>query len=63
MILYYIEDEEKYVIYLRTLKQALNHGLKLKEVHRVINFKQKAVYWYEHKIKKRNKKWIWKRFL
>ena len=44
MILYYIEDEEKYVIYLRTLKQALNHGLKLKEVHRVIYFKQKAVY-------------------
>ena len=39
-----IEDKEKYVIHLRALKQALNHGLKLKEVHRVINFKQKAVY-------------------
>ena len=37
-----IEDKEKYVIYIRALKQALNHGLKLKEVHRVIQFNQKA---------------------
>ena len=51
-----IEDKEKYVIHLRALKQALNHGLKLKEVHRVINFEQKAVYRYEHEIKKRSKK-------
>ena len=39
-----IEDKEKNVIHVRVLKQALNHGLKLKKVHRVINFKQKAVY-------------------
>ena len=32
---------EKYVIHRRALKQALNHGLKLKEVHR-IQFNQKA---------------------
>ena len=37
-----IEDKEKYVIHIRALKQALNHGLKLKKVHRVIQFNQKA---------------------
>ena len=37
-----IEDKEKYVIHIRALKQALNHGLKLKKVHRVIQIKQKA---------------------
>ena len=37
-----IEDKEKYVIHIRALKQALNHGLKLKEVYRIIQFKQKA---------------------
>ena len=31
-----IEDQEKYVIHIRALKQALNHGLKLNKVHRVI---------------------------
>ena len=41
--------KRKYVIHIRALKQALNHGLILKEVHRVIQFNQlrsmvKAVY-------------------
>ena len=36
-----IEDKEKYVVHIRALKQALNHGLKLKKVHRVIQFIQK----------------------
>ena len=31
-----LEDKEKYVIHIRALKQALNHSIKLKEVHRVI---------------------------
>ena len=37
-----IEDKEKYVIHIRALKQALNHGSKLKKVHRAIKFNQKA---------------------
>ena len=37
-----IEDKEKYVIHISALKQVLNHGLKLKNVHRVIKFQQKA---------------------
>ena len=37
-----IEDKDKYVIHIRALKQALNNGLKLKEVHRIITFQQKA---------------------
>ena len=37
-----IEDKDKYVIHIRALKQAFNNGLKLKEVHRVIKFQQKA---------------------
>ena len=36
-----IEDKEKYVIHMRVLKQALNHGLVLRKVHRVIQFNQK----------------------
>ena len=35
-----IEDKEKYVIHIRVLKQALNHGLVFKKVHRVIQFNQ-----------------------
>ena len=34
--------QRKIFIHIRALKQALNHGLKLKKVHRVIQFNQKA---------------------
>ena len=37
-----IQDKEKYVVHIRGLKQALNHDLKLKKVHRVIKFNQRA---------------------
>ena len=37
-----IEDKEKYVVHIRALKQVLNYDLKLKKVHRVIQFYQKA---------------------
>ena len=36
------EDKENYLIYINALKQALNHGLILKKVYRVIEFKQEA---------------------
>ena len=35
-----IEDKEKLVVHIRSLKQALNHGLVLKKVRRVIQFSQ-----------------------
>ena len=37
-----IKDKTKYVIYIRALKQALNDRLRLKKVHRIIQFKQKV---------------------
>ena len=33
--------KKKYVAHISALKQALNHGLKLKKIHRVIEFNQK----------------------
>ena len=33
-------DKRNYVVHIRSLKQALNHGLILKKVHRVIQFYQ-----------------------
>ena len=35
-------DKKNYVAHISSLKQALNHGLKLKIVHRVIKFNQSA---------------------
>ena len=37
-----LHDLTEYVIHIRNLKQALNHGLVLKKIHRVINFNQNA---------------------
>ena len=37
-----VQDKENYVVHIRALKQALNHGLKLKKVHEVIEFRQEA---------------------
>ena len=34
--------QENYVIHIRAVKQALNRGLRLKKVQRIIHFKQKA---------------------
>ena len=35
-------DKKNYVVHIRSLKQALNHGLIVKKVHRVIQFNQEA---------------------
>ena len=35
-------NKKKYIVHKNSLKQALNHGLKLKKIHRVIEFNQKA---------------------
>ena len=35
-------NKKKYVVHINSLTHALNHGLKLKKIHRVIEFNQKA---------------------
>ena len=35
-------NKKKYITHINSLKQALNHGLKLKKIHRVIEFNQDA---------------------
>ena len=42
-------DKNEYVVHIRFLKQALNHGLSLKKIHKVVKFNQKA--WLEPYIK------------
>ena len=37
-----LRNKKKYVVYIRSLKQALNYGLKLKKVHRIIKFNQES---------------------
>ena len=37
-----MQDKENYVDYIRVIKQALNYGLKLKRLHKVIQFNQEA---------------------
>ena len=55
-LIFSIEDKEKYVARIRALKQALNHGLILKNVHRVIKFNQRA--WLKPCVDMNNKKRI-----
>ena len=37
-----LHDKKEYAVHIRTLKQALNHRLILKNVHRVIQFNQEV---------------------
>ena len=37
-----LRNKKKYVVHIRSLKQALNYGLKLKKGHRIIEFNQEA---------------------
>ena len=51
-----LHDKTEYVIYIRNFKQAWNHGLVLKKVHRVIKFIQK-----KNPKKKKRKNWFGKK--
>ena len=48
-----LENKKEYVVHISTLKQALNHGLKLTKVHRVIKYIQTA--WMKSYIDKNTK--------
>ena len=37
-----LQNKKKYVVHIKSLKQALNHGLELKKIHRIIELNQKA---------------------
>ena len=60
-------DNSGYVIHIRNFKQALNHGLVLKKVHKIIKLNQNV--WLKPYIdmnadlRKKSKNWFWKRFL
>ena len=58
-----LHNKNEYFIHIRNLKQALNHGLVLKKVHRFIKFNQKT--WprsyIEMNTAKKKQKMIWKR--
>ena len=36
-----LRNKKKYVVHIKSLKEALNHGLKLKRVHRIMNLVKK----------------------
>ena len=59
-LVFNIHDKESYAAHIRALKQALNHGLILKKVYKVIQFNQKSMvktmHWHENWIKNRCKK-------
>ena len=42
-LVFNLRNKKKYVVHIKPLKQALNHGLKLKKVHRIIEFNQEAL--------------------
>ena len=53
-----LHGKTEYVILIRNLKQALNHGLVLKKVHRMIKFIKcltRTIYKYKSRSKKKSK--------
>ena len=57
-----MHDKEEYVIQIRNLKQAINHGLLLRKIHSVIKFSRKGQLKpyvdNEHRSKKKKLKMI-----
>ena len=41
-LVFNLRNRKKYDVHIKSLKQALNHGLKLKKIHRIIEFNQEA---------------------
>ena len=37
-----LHNKKKYIVHIKSLKEALNHGLKLKKIHRIIEFNKKT---------------------
>ena len=44
-LIFNLYDKKKYIVHIKSLKEALNYGLKIKKIHRVIEFNQKA--WFK----------------
>ena len=56
-----LNDKTEYVIHIRSLKQALNHGLVLKKIHKLIKFNQNAwlkLYIDMNTVVEKKKKWF-----
>ena len=66
-LLWNLSDKNNYVVQIRSLKEALDHGIILKKVEKVIQFNQKT--WLKEYIdmntvlRKKSRKCFWKRLL
>ena len=59
-----LRDKNEDIVHIRNLKQALNYGLVLKKIHKVIQFNRKS--WLKSYVDMNTeirKKWVWKIFL
>ena len=61
-----LNDKKEHIVHLRTLEQAINHGLVLKKVHRAIKLNQearlKAYIDMNLELRKKCKIWLGKNF-
>ena len=48
-------DKNKYVVYIRTLKEALNHGLIIKKAHKIVKFNKIAWLKFYTKLEQKQK--------